>query len=308
MKLLHSTREFTEYADSSVVTIGVYDGVHLGHQAIISECLKESRKRQIVSVVLTFDRNPKQVVRGETPCWITPLDKKVEIIEKLGVDFTVVVEFDDRFASMSSDRFCAVVLADQLKAKKVCVGENFHFGKGGEGNVDVLSSEGALLGFEVDVVPLVEDGEKSVSSTMIRNLIKSGEISKANKALGRPYSVRGRVVVGHSRGKSLGFPTANLMFERKYCTPCDGVYAGASTLGDRRYRSAINVGSNPTFGDEETAVEVFLLDFEKEIYGEFLEVEFHYWLRDEITFKSGHDLAVQLQKDVERVTELMENS
>lgn len=287
------------------MTIGVFDAIHRGHQAIISECVRLAGERGLPSLVLTFDRNPRQVVSGQSPCLITPRPKKVELIGAMGVDYLVVVEFSREFSSLSPQRFCHMVLGEHLRACGVCVGENFHFGAGGRGDVGTLEKEGGMIGFDVTVIPLVSTEEGPLSSTLVRQLISRGKVEHVMADLGRPYTMTGRVVTGHSRGKALGFPTANIRMESNYCMPADGVYAGKAYVGDRKYPSAINIGDNPTFGDEEAAVEVFLLDFDDEIYGESMKVEFFQRLRSEIAFKSDRDLINQITEDVQKVRSLM---
>jgi len=305
MKLLRSTEEFKQNAGSSVVTIGVFDGVHKGHQAIINACVSRAEERGVPSVVLTFDRNPRKVISDEFPCVLTSRERKLELIEGLGVDYTVMVRFDEGFASLAPEEFCSKVLAGHLRAVLVCVGENFRFGAGGRGDVFSLDSEGKRLGFGVEIVPLVVSERGTVSSTLVRKMISEGRVEDVMDALGRPYSVVGRVVTGHSRGKELGFPTANLRLERDFCVPVDGVYAGKATLDGRKYLCAENVGSNPTFGDAETVVEVYILDFEGDIYGESIDVEFHYRLRDEISFESEKELISQMESDVAKARTLL---
>lgn len=304
-KILHDTAEFHEHADECVVTIGVFDGVHRGHQEIISECVEESRRRGIASVALTFDANPRKVVSGDPPCVIMDRERKMRIIRELAVDYAIEIKFTKRFASLEPEDFCRTVLAEHLGARQVCVGANFHFGRGGKGDVGTLAEWGDVLGYDLDVIPLVCVGGSCISSTMIRGLIRAGEVEQVGRGLGRPYSVLGKVVPGHSRGKGLGFPTANLGLERHFCIPADGVYGGKALLGPGKFTCAINVGSNPTFGDEELALEVYLLEFAGEIYGETLEVEFHHRLREEIAFEDEGKLVRQMEKDVEKARSLL---
>jgi riboflavin kinase/FMN adenylyltransferase len=307
MKLLKHSEEFREHGSESVVTIGVFDGIHLGHQAIIRDCVREAEKKKIPSVALTFERNPRELVCGESPCIITAPRRKLEILSGLGLDFTISMRFSRRFAAMSPHDFCSDLLVGQLGAVEVCVGENFHFGAGGQGDVRTLRSRGADLGFKVHTVPLVQlDELGQLSSTLIRGLITEGRAHDVMRALGRPYAVTGRVVKGHHRGKRLGFPTANIAMDRDFCVPPDGVYAGKARLGRAHYLCAINIGSNPTFGDGETALEVFLLDFSGDIYGESLEVEFHHRLRDEKAFVGEKDLVRQMERDVEKARTLLQ--
>ncbi len=306
MKLLKHTEDFKKYGQRSVVTIGVFDGVHLGHQAIISECVRESRKRGVPALVLTFERNPREIVCGEHPCIITAPDRKLQILEDLGADYTVTVRFTRKFAALEPSEFCGRLLAGHLGALKVCVGENFHFGAGGKGDVKILNAEGKRLGFSVHVVPLVTiEDLGQLSSSLIRGLIIEGRAHDVMKGLGRPYTVKGKVVPGHSRGKRLGFPTANLALVRDFCVPPDGVYAGKALLGGSKYMCAINIGTNPTFGDTQTALEVFLLDFDGDIYGESLGIEFHHRLRDEKAFAGEEELIRQIKKDVARARALL---
>ncbi len=308
MRLLEHTRDFRRYGGESVVTIGVFDGVHRGHQAIIRECVAEASRRDCPSIALTFERNPRELIRGESPCVITSPLRKIEILESLGLDFTISVKFSRNFASMSPAEFCERVLAGHLGAGRICVGADFRFGRGGSGDVETLASQGEKLGFGVDVVPLVNVELGRLSSTLIRGLIIEGRVNDVAKGLGRPYTVTGRVVAGHSRGKRLGFPTANLLLERDFCVPPDGVYAGKAILGAEKYLCAINIGRNPTFKDTETALEVFLIDFNGDIYGEALEIEFHHRLREEIAFAGEEQLIRQMQKDVKKARTLLSQS
>jgi riboflavin kinase / FMN adenylyltransferase len=307
MKILKHTDDYQKYAAESVVTIGVFDGIHLGHQAIISECVKEARAGGLPAVVLTFERNPREVVCGESPCIITAPKRKLEILEMLGVDFTISMRFSRDFSALRPLEFCRNILMENLGTRLVCVGENFHFGAGGKGNAQVLIDEGRRLGFAVKTVPLVTIKDLGqVSSTLIRGLIVEGRAHDVMKALGRPYTVTGKVITGHSRGKGLGFPTANLALERDFCVLPDGVYAGKARLRRKVYICAINIGTNPTFGDAETALEVFLLDFVGDIYGRSLEIEFHDRLREEKAFSSEKELVRQMQKDVEKARVLLD--
>jgi riboflavin kinase/FMN adenylyltransferase len=305
MKLLRKTEEFRQSAGSSVVTIGVFDGVHKGHEAIINTCVARAKEHGTPSVVLTFDRNPRKVISDEFPCVLTSRERKLELIEGLGVDYTVMVRFDEGFASLSPGKFCGEVLAGDLGAVRVCVGEDFHFGAGGRGDIHSLAGEGERLGFEVEILTQVELGSCAISSTLVRKMIREGKVSDVIAALGRPYSMAGRVVTGHSRGKELGFPTANLRLERDFCIPKEGVYAGKATLEGRKHLCAANVGSNPTFGDAESVVEVYVLDFEGDIYGESMDVEFHHRLRDEIAFESEKELISQMESDVTKARTLL---
>lgn len=305
MELLKSTEEFKGFGSRSAVTIGVFDGVHQGHQSIIAECVREAAERGVPAVVLTFERNPREVVSGESPCAITAPHRKLELLAEMGVGFTVEVKFSRSFASLKPDEFCRRILVGDLGAVEVCVGDNFRYGAGGKGDVAGLARQGERLGFDVDVVPLRSMGGELLSSTLIRGLINQGRIEEVTGGLGRPYTVNGRVEPGHARGKRMGYPTANLALERDFCVPAEGVYAGKAILGETGYLCAINIGSNPTFGDEEVALEVFLIDFHSDIYGESLDIEFHHRLREEVAFADEQELIGQIEKDVEMVRRLL---
>lgn len=300
MRVLSKTGEFQEFGKSSCVTIGVFDGVHLGHRTIISRCVREAEKRNAASAVLTFENSPRAVVKGQKPCVLTDREKKLELLEGLGVDFAIVLKFDRKFASLTPEEFCSDVLRKDLNCISVCVGENFHFGRGRAGDTVLLEDEGRRNGFDVITVPLLGVNGKIVSSTLVREMIMDGKPEEAAHVLGRPYSIIGRVIKGHSRGKRLGFPTANIGLERHFCIPKDGVYAGITVREGKRIPCAINVGTNPTFGDRELSVEVYLLNFAEDIYGETLEVEFHLRLRDEIRFLSEEELIEQMKVDAKR--------
>lgn len=304
--MLDATNEFKPYAERSVIAIGVFDGVHKGHQEIIGQAVKKAAMHRVPSVVLTFKRNPREIIQGNHPCVVSPQSRKAKIIEDLDADCMISVEFNKEYASMEPARFCEEILAGDLGALWVCVGEDFRFGKNGNGDVNTLIKEGKRLGFEVDVVPLIYFEREKLSSTVLRKLIKEGKIADVKKGLGRPLMLTGHIIHGHSRGKRLGFPTANLSLALDYCIPADGVYAGIACLEGNNYICAVNIGDNPTFGDGVKALEVYLLNFKGEIYGETLEVQFHYRLRDETTFKNEEELVAQMQEDVRRTKDLLE--
>ncbi len=305
MIVLSKTGEFQGFNKWSCVTIGVFDGVHLGHRAIISRCVREARQQKAASVVLTFENSPRAVVQGQRPCVLTDSEKKLQLLESLGVEFAIVLKFDRKLASMTPEEFCREILKKDLSCLSVCVGENFRFGRGRAGDTRLLEEEGRRNGFSVVSVPLLTLNGRIVSSTLVRKMIMNGNPEDAARILGRPYSMIGRVIKGRSRGKRLGFPTANIGLERHFCIPKDGVYAGITVWRGRRIPCAINVGTNPTFGDNELSVEVYLLDFAQDIYGETLEVEFHLRLRDEIKFTSEQQLIEQMKADARKAWEIV---
>jgi riboflavin kinase / FMN adenylyltransferase len=288
----------------TAVTIGAYDGVHLGHRALLRDLCDRAAAAGLSSVVVTFDRHPAYVVRPESaPKQLTSLEQKLELLADCGVDRAVVVPFDEERANETAEDFVKEVLVDQLSARLVVVGEDFHFGHGRKGNVALLRELGARWGFEVVGVGLTDDGSEPVSSTRIRALLAEGDVEEAARLLGRLHEVRGPVVRGDGRGgPELGFPTANLEIPADIALPADGVYAGHFRRPDGSiHQAAINVGRRPTFYEPGTApvlVEAYLLHFDGDLYGERSRVCFAHRLRDERRFDSVEDLIAQMHEDV----------
>jgi riboflavin kinase/FMN adenylyltransferase len=289
---------------ATAVTIGAYDGVHLGHRALLGDLVDRAHAAGLSPVVVTFDRHPASVVRPDSaPTVLTDLDQKLELLAQCGIDRTLVVPFDRARADETAEDFVQEVLVDQLGAELVVVGEDFHFGHGRKGNVALLRELGRVHGFEVVGVALTDDVEAPVSSTRIRSLVAAGDVEGAAALLGRPHEVRGTVVRGDGRGgPELGFPTANLEVSSDIALPADGIYAGYYTRPDgTRHEAAISVGRRPTFYDPESAsvlVEAYLLHFEGDLYGEAGRVSFVRRLRDERQFDSVDALIAQMHLDV----------
>jgi len=292
----------------TAVTIGAYDGVHLGHRALLAELADRARAEGLTTAVVTFDRHPAAVVRpGSTPRLLCDLDQKLELLEAAGVDRTVVVHFDEERANETAEDFVETVLVGGLGARLVVVGQDFHFGHGRKGNVALLTEMGATDGFEVDGVSLWSDGGdgvpvRPISSTRIRTLVAEGRVEDAAVLLGRPHQVRGVVVHGdHRGGAELGFPTANVDVPDEICLPATGIYAGWYGRPDgSRWPTAISVGRRPTFygADGDLLVEAYLLDFSGDLYGEAARVSFVSHLRDEVAFDSMDELIAQMDRDV----------
>jgi riboflavin kinase/FMN adenylyltransferase len=289
----------------TAVTIGAYDGVHLGHRALLRDLSQRAEAEGLSTVVVTFDRHPASVVRPESaPKQLTTLEQKLELLEQCGIDRTLVVPFDADRAHESAEDFVKEVLVDQLSARLVVVGEDFHFGHDRRGNVELLRRLGVDYGFEVVGVGLTGDGREAVSSTRIRALLAAGDVEEAARLLGRPHELRGPVVRGDGRGgPELGFPTANLQIPDDIALPADAVYAGHFRRADGTvHRAAISVGRRPTFyepGTAEVLVEAYLLHFEGDLYGEAARVSFAHRLREEQRFDSIEDLVAQMRADVE---------
>lgn len=287
----------------SAVTIGAYDGVHLGHQALLGQLHTRAKADGLTTVVVTFDRHPAAVVRPESaPLLLCDLDQKLELLAATGVDRTVVIPFDTERANETAEEFVDEILVRGLDARVVVVGEDFHFGHGRKGNVALLTALGRDYGFKVIGARLTGDGTGAVSSTRIRTLVAAGDVVGAARLLGRPHEVRGTVVHGDGRGgRVLGFPTANMMIDDAIALPADGIYAGYFTRADGSvHPAAISVGRRPTFYEPGTAsvlVEAYLLHFDGDLYGELSRVSFVCRLRDERQFDSVDALIAQMHQD-----------
>ena len=301
-----------------MVTIGAYDGVHLGHRAVIAEVRRRAAAMGCASAVVTFDRHPAQVIRPDSaPLLLTDLDQKLELLADTGIDYTMVVGFDEQRAMESAEHFVESVLVGRLGAASVVVGEDFHFGHNRRGNVALLTDIGGRVGFEVLGHKLVgPDGlaardDAQVSSTAIRRALHEGRLADANSMLGRPHEMRGDVVTGDRRGRTLGFPTANVAIPDEMLMPGDGIYAGwlerSGSSGRDLLPAAIYVGKRPTFYDDRamTLLEVHVLDFTGDLYGERVGVRFTHRIRADARFASVDELAAQLQLDCERARQLL---
>jgi len=302
--------------EGTVVTIGAYDGVHLGHRAVVSTVKGRAEASGHRSAVVTFDRHPAQIVRPDSaPLLLTDLDQKLELLAETGVDYTLVVRFDEERAAESAEDFVEKVLVGCLNARDVVVGEDFHFGHRRRGNVAMLEDLGASMGFTVHGHKLVgPDGraardDAQVSSTAIRRALHEGRLADANRMLGRPHSMRGPVVPGDARGRMLGFPTANIAISPEMLMPADGIYAGElvrRSTGETM-PSAVYVGKRPTFHDDRsmTLLEVHVLDFAGDLYGEDAEVRFTHRIRPDARFASVEELTVQLRADCDEAARLL---
>jgi riboflavin kinase/FMN adenylyltransferase len=298
--------------ERTVVTIGAYDGVHLGHRAVIEHVRRLAGERGCRSAVVTFDKHPASIVRPESaPLLLTDPDQKVELLEETGVDALVIVTFDEALAAESPASFVQRVLVDCLATQAIVVGEDFHFGRGREGNVDLLRKLGLEADFDVvplDLIARVDGVDEPVSSTAIRRALAGGDVSRANEMLGHPFEVRGSVRHGDQRGRLLGFPTANVEVSGRICLPADGVYAGwyERPNGDV-HQCAINIGRRPTFYEhaEVSLLEAHLLDFEGDLYDEHARVRFVHFLRSERKFDGIDALIEQLRADVESARTLL---
>lgn len=293
----------------AVVALGNFDGVHLGHQVVIRRALEVGRESGRRVVAATFDPHPRAVIRpGSEPWLLSTPETRRELLLGLGVDEVRVIRFDAELSRKSPEEFVDDVLVGELGASVVVVGENFRFGYKASGGVEELSQTLRKSGGVVHPVPIrdLESGEE-ISSSRVRSLLSEGEVARAARLLGRPYAVRGEVVEGDRRGRTIGFPTANLSPDPRLLVPARGVYAGYAELlerGRRRYDACTNVGVAPTFDRQENRVEAHLLDFEGDLYGVPVEVGFTERLRGEQKFSGIEELKAQISRDVESARRL----
>lgn len=302
MDIVHGLDALPLPAGPSVVTVGFFDGVHLGHQEVIRRTVGAAEERDARSVAVTFDRHPREILTpGEEPRLLTTVERKAVLIEACGIEALVVLEFTKEFSKISAEDFVRNVLVGGLHAVHARVGGNFTFGHRAAGTVATLREVGEPLGMTADEVGLFAIEGRVVSSSSIREALAAGDLAWPRTALGRRFAVDGEVVAGAGRGKGLGYPTANLRTWPRLLLPGQGIYAGVAELEDRRYVAAVDVGTNPTFGTEPLHVEAFLLDFpDDELRGDTLTVEFWERLRDEVKFDSVDALIATIADDVER--------
>jgi riboflavin kinase/FMN adenylyltransferase len=293
----------TPSTQGSAVTIGTFDGVHLGHRALIARTIAEAQARDIAAVAVTWDRHPNVTLRPDrVPPLLTTPERKVELLAETGLDLLVIVPFNKELSQWPPERFVVDVLAAGLAATAVLVGEGWRFGHKAVGDVALLAQLGEGLGMEAYGVELAELAGEPVSSSRVRAVIETGDMEMASTLLGRPFDLDGTVVHGDDRGASLGWPTANFELDPAMVRPPRGVYGGRARVGDTWYGAATNLGVNPTFGGDPGSVaprvEAYLLDFEGDLYGEVLRVEFLTRLRDELKFDTQQELIEQIAKDV----------
>ncbi len=309
MEVIHGLEACPSPESGTALTIGAYDGVHRGHRAVIKEVRRHAQERELQSAVVTFDPHPARVVRPESaPLMLTTLEQKLELLDETGIDFVLVLPFDEERAKEKPAEFVQNVLVDCMSARIVVVGDDFHFGYRRTGNVAYLEEAGSELGFEVTGMMLVGvDGEAArddtqVSSTAIRRALVAGDIEAAAEMLGRPFELRGGVAEGDRRANQIGFPTANVAIPNDMLLPADGVYAGWYERPDNSvHPTVMNLGKRPTFYDDapHSLLECHLIGFEGDLYGEEAKVRFTNRLRSEAKFDGIDELKAQIAKDLE---------
>ncbi len=283
----------------SVVTVGTFDGCHRGHLEILEQVKQTASRRHWESTVVTFDPHPRLVVSPDAPVQLlTTTAEKLELFEAGRIDQVVVIPFTREFARHSSEAFVAEVLVGKLRAKSIVIGYDHHFGRNREGGVALLEQLSERLGFSVHRVPPFENGGEVVSSSLIRQLVQQGQVDRAAKYLGRPYSLSGVVAPGERRGRQIGFPTANIVVDHPYkLIPREGVYAVKAKAGKTHYAGMMNIGRRPTFNSENLTLEVHLFNFDASLYQKALTVHFLHYIRPEQKFSGIEELRAQLEKD-----------
>lgn len=300
MKIFHGT-ESANIALPCVLTLGVFDGLHLGHQKIIRTVVERAKRTDAVATAITFDPHPRAVLHPESaPPLLQTLDQRLSYLEFLGIEQAIVINFSREFAAQSAEEFIRDIVHDRLRAKEIYLGQGFAFGKGRGGNIELLRRMAQELGFHADEVGEVKLRGRRISSSQIREDLLAGRVNIARRMLGRPYGVEGVVVRGDRRGHTIGFPTANLQAHNRVI-PKYGVYATAALIDGVWRRSVTNIGVRPTFGGEnEPSVETFVLDFDGDLYGTALRVRFLHRLRDERKFNGIDELKAQIERDTKR--------
>ncbi|HLA92725.1 MAG TPA: bifunctional riboflavin kinase/FAD synthetase [Actinomycetota bacterium] len=308
MERLHGLGALPFGDGRSVVTVGFFDGVHLGHRAVLDRTVERARERKVPAVAVTFDRHPREVLTpGSEPRLLTTVDRKATLIEETGIDALVVLAFTEDLSRWPAERFITDVLEGRLRAEHCVMGANFTFGHKAAGNIDRLSEVGPSHGFTAERVELVDLDGRRVSSSSVREALAAGDLAWPGLALGRRFVLDGTVVSGAGRGHDLGFPTANLQTWPRLLLPGRGIYAGRAEVDGATHVAAISVGTNPTFGTEPLHVESYLLDFEGDLIGRPMAVEFWSYLRDEARFDTPAALVEAMTDDVRRTRDLVQS-
>ena len=306
MELYWNLDDIVTPFEKACVTIGNFDGVHLGHQQLFSEVVKRASAKQGCSVVVTFDPHPLRVLRPDGILLISTIAQKIEQIDKAGIDHLVIIPFDRSFASTTAEQFVQDILLDTIGMSELVVGYDYAFGKGRSGDTEFLKAQGKQKNFPVTVVEAFYENDLLVSSTQIRKLVAEGRMRDARALLGRPYQIRGVVQVGKKRGGSeIGYPTANLQVNEEDLVPRIGVYAVQVICEGVCYGGVLNIGYNPTFGDQKLVAETHIFDFNKDIYGKPIKLNLLKFLRDEKKFTGVPDLAEQIGRDAEEAKKVL---
>lgn len=299
MEIIRDNKRNINY--KTTVALGNFDGIHLGHKELIDATINLSKQNKTIPSLFTFDTNFNQFKLGTKNTSLMSNKQKESILQELGIDLLYIVKFCEQIKNMSPEEFIKKIILEKLNADTVIVGFNFKFGCNALGNVKVLEELSRKYKFKVVIMPPVMKNDNLVSSTLIRRLISQGDILTANKMIGRNYSMRGKVISGKGRGKKLGFATANLKCDIDYVSPKNGVYETIVKYGNKEYKSITNIGVNPTFADVNFSIETHIINFDKDIYNECIEIEFIKFIRKEKKFDTIDDLINQVNKDIKKV-------
>ncbi len=284
----------------TLLTIGVFDGVHLGHKYLLSQLTKQAKEQDLISGVVTFDRHPHEVLAPQTKLpFLTDLAQRINLLKNEGIDAILTLPFTRELAQLSSRQFVSL-LKKYLRMRGMVIGADFALGQNREGNADVLRSLGQDMGFSVTVIPPIMINGEVVSSTTIRNALADGDMKRVSNLIGRPFSLNGRVTTGAGRGVGLGFPTANLDIDPRQALPADGVYATWTDIDGQAYQSMTNIGQRPTFGGNQRVVEVYILDYHNNLYGRELKIDVLERLRGEKQFATPEELKKQITEDIKQ--------
>jgi riboflavin kinase / FMN adenylyltransferase len=306
MKVFRELRDIPADYMGAYVTIGNFDGVHRGHTPIFQKLIDEAHANNRKAMVITFDPHPKNILHPDIKPFylITTIEEKIHLIEDQGMDGVVIIPFSLEFSKLTPEEFILQILWDTLRIRKIYIGYDYSFGKNKRGNETLLRAFGKKLGFEVDVIPAVKLGDTVISSTRLRLAILEGDVKTAATLLGRPYNIGGAIIHGKGRGNTLNFPTANIAPE-KALIPAQGVYAVLANLEERQYDAVLNIGCNPTFSDEKLSIEVHLFDFDRNIYGERMNILFVDRIRNETKFEGPKELIEQIKRDIDRAKAIL---
>lgn len=299
MRVYNNIDEFTA-VNNAVVTIGTFDGVHIGHRKIISGIKELAESTGGETVILTFFPHPRMILHPEDESLklITTIAEKAELMERLGVDHLIITPFSRDFSNQSAESYIRDVLVSKIGTKKIVIGYDHRFGKDRQGGFEDLQRLSPVYGFDVVEIPEQDINEVAISSTRIRNALLSGDIHLANAFLGYPFFITGKVVRGDQIGRQLGYPTANIVVEEKYkLIPCDGIFAVTVIIADQKYKGMAYIGSRPTVNGLTRNIEVNIFDFNEEIYNQAIRMEFHHYIRGDVKFSSLEELKVQLARD-----------
>ena len=305
MKIIRGVSAIPQDIIRPVVTIGNFDGVHLGHQELLNRVIKRSSEINGTSVVITFDPHPLKVLRPEkAPRLLTSLQERLTIFQSFGIKVVICIDFTKKFAEQTPEEFIKEILVEKLSTKGIVIGYNYTFGKDKKGNIELLKEKGKEFGYDVEVLEPVETNNQKISSSGIREHLSKGAVDKAKEILGRYYSIEGIVTPGHHRGMGLGYPTANI-YTIDEAIPKEGIYAVKVEHGNETIDGACYIGTQPTFAGDKVCVEVHLFNFNGTLYHEHLKILFVKMIREEMKFDDRESLIVQIRNDVEKAKEIL---